>query len=103
MTEDNLATPINSISAPEPGDISNELQSHTTSSSNSDTANAPLCAAALPRLCVVQVKVRGQIFKALTDSGSQVNLVSEAVLEQTGLLSAMKRKNIIQFNSGRIQ
>ena len=84
MTEDNLTTTNNSVCTPEPGDISNDSQSHMHSSSNSDTANAPLCAAALPRFCVVQVKVRGQLFKALIDSGSQVNLVSERVLERTG-------------------
>ena len=71
----------NSDFTPEPQDMSKEPQGHEQNSTNSDTANAPLRAAALPRLCVVQVKVRGQLFKALIDSGSQVNLVSESVLE----------------------
>ena len=42
----------------------------------------------------MQVQIRGQVFRALIDSGSQVNLVSEGALSQTNLLSAMKRKNI---------
>ena len=55
VTEDSLITNNTSDFTPEPRDMHGELQGLEQSSATSDTTNTPLCAAALPRLCVVQV------------------------------------------------